>query len=161
MAVWQFHIAFLPQSWISSGGEVASLFGDEGFDPALAWRKYDNAQLEKVLSRVLGKGKSWHSDLTLWGKAEADDIQLWRSEGAVESIQVRFDLRNPNMPLFREVVNIARELGLAILVLGSRRLLPLDVQPLLRAAGESEAAHFSVDPESFLWQVDAANARAT
>lgn len=67
MAVWQFNVAFIPQSWIDSGGDVASLFEEEeGFDPALAWRHYDNAQLEQVLSRVLSKGKSWHSDLTLW-----------------------------------------------------------------------------------------------
>ncbi len=112
-------------------------------------------------SRVLSKGKSWHLDLTLLGKAEADDIQLWRREGKVESVQVRFDLRQPNMTLFREVVSIARELGLAIVVLETKSVLPLDIQRLLRAAAESAAAHFVVDPESFLLQAEATNAKAT
>ena len=162
MAVWQFHIAFVPQGWINSGGDVDSLFEEaEGFDPALAWRQYEDAQLERVLGRVLSNGKSWHSGLTFWGNVETDDIQLWRSEGRVESIRVRFDLRKPNMTLFREVVNIARELGLAILVPGTRSVLPVAVQPLLRAAAESEAAHFALDPASFLLQFEAANARAT
>ena len=161
MAIWQFNIAFLPQSWINSGGDVASLFGEQGFDPTSAWRLYDDTQLEAVLGRVLNKGKSWHSDLTLWGNVEADDIQLWRSEGNVESIQVRFDLRKPNMALVREVVSIASALELAILVPGTKRLVPLDIQKLLRAAAESDAAHFAVDPASFLLQVETANARAT
>jgi hypothetical protein len=162
VAVWQFNVAFIPQSWISSGGDVASLFEEkQGFDPALTWRQYDDAQLEQVLSRILSKSSSWHSDLTLWGNVEKDDIELWRSEGRVESIGVRFDLREPNMALFQEVVSIARELRLAILVLGTRSVLPLAVQPLLRAAAESEAAHFALDPASFLLQLEAANARAT
>lgn len=162
MAVWQFNVAFIPQSWINSGGDVASLFEEElGFDPAFAWRQYDDAQLEQGLSRILSKGKSWHSDLTLWGNVETDDIQLWRRQGRVESIGVRFDLRKPNMALFQEVVDIAQELGLAILVLGTRRVLPSAVQPLLRAAAESEAAHFALDPASFLLQLEAVNARAT
>ncbi len=47
MAVWQFNVALVPQSWIDSGGDVASLFEEEGgFDPALAWRQYDLPQLE-------------------------------------------------------------------------------------------------------------------
>ena len=161
MAVWQFSVAFVPQNWIESGGDVASLFEEEGFDPALAWRHYDDAQLEDALGKVLSKGTSWHSSLTLWGNVETDDIQLWRSEGGVESVRVRFDLRKPNMALFREVVNIARELRLAIVVLGTKGVVPCAVQPLLRAAAESEAAHFALDPGSFLSQLEAANARAT
>lgn len=162
MAVWQFNVAFIPQSWVDSGGDVASLFEEEGgFDSAWAWRRYANARLEGVLSRVLTKGKSWHSDLTHWGNAETDDVQLWHRDGRVESIQVRFDLRKPDMGLFREVVNIARELELAIVVPGTKSVLPLDIQRLLRAAAESEAAHFALDPASFLLQADAANVRAT
>jgi hypothetical protein len=161
VAIWQFTVAFLPQRWIDSGGIVDALFGEEGFDSAPAWWRYDGAQLEAVLGSVLSKGKSWHSDLTLWGNVEADDIQLWRAEARVRTVQVRFDLRQPNIALFREVVNIARELQLAIVALSSQRLVPLDVERLLRAAAESDAAHFSVDPASFLLQVEAANVRAT
>lgn len=161
MAVWQFNIALLPQSWISSGGNAEHLFGPEGFDPALAWHRYNHAQLEAVLSRALSSGKSWHTDLTLWGNVETDHIQLWRTKGNVKSIQVRFDLRKPNMALFRTVVEIARELDLVILVLETMRVVPLEIQRLLRAAAESEAAHFSIDPASFLLQVEPANARAT
>jgi hypothetical protein len=162
MAIWQFNVAFVPQSWIDSGGDVTSLFEEEtGFDPARAWRQYHNPRLEEVLSRVLSKGKSWHADLTLWGNEETDDVRLWRRKGSVESIHVHFDLRKPNMSLFREVVNIARELELAIVVLGTKSVLPSGIQQLLRAAAESEAAHFALDPASFLLQVDPANARAT
>lgn len=159
MAVWQFNVALVPRGWIDSGGDVADLFGQEGFDPAMAWRQYDDARLEGVLSRVLSRGRSWHPELTSWGNAETDDIQLWRTDKYVESIHVRFDLRKPNMTLFREVVEIARELALVIVVVEARNVVPADTQRLLRAAAESEAALFSVDPASFLLQAKAANAR--
>jgi hypothetical protein len=152
MAVWQFKIALIPQSWIDSGNDVGAIFSEKGFDPSIAWRGYYDSRLEERLSAALQKGKSWHSDLTLWGDLEGDDIQLWRDHGKVESVQARFDLRNPNLALFQAVVDIARDLGLAILALGIKRIVPSDTQQLLRVAAESDAERFVDDPYSFLQQ---------
>jgi hypothetical protein len=161
VAIWQFRVALVPQSWIDSGGDVESLFGEQGFEAAVAWRGYQNEKLNECLSGVLSKGKSWQSDLTLFGKTDADDIQVWRKRGEVESIQVSFDLRNPNMPFFRVVAEVARQLRLTFVCLEGRRVLGSDTQRLLRAAAESDAAHFTLDPQSFLMQVDTANEKAT
>jgi hypothetical protein len=96
--------------------------------------------LEGSLNAALQKSESWHSDLTLWGDIDGDGIQLWRDHGKVESLQVRFDLRKPILALFQSVVDIARELGLAILALEMRSIVPLDPQELLHVAAESNAA---------------------
>lgn len=163
MAVWQFTITFVPQDWLDAGGDVHALFADEGgFDATAAWWSYRHAQLEEVLgSAALSRGKSYHSDLTVWGTEPTDDIQLWRRKGKVHSITVRFDLRQPNMALFQQVIHIARELRLAIVTLETGSVVPLDVLRLLRAAAESRAAHFVLDPASFLSQMESANTRAT
>jgi hypothetical protein len=161
MAVWQFTIAFLPQDWLDAGGDVPSLFAEGTFDAGPAWRSYRHPQLEEVLGSALSKGKSWRSELTIWGSEQADDMQLFRSKGRVDSIVVRFDLRQPNMALFQQVVRIAQELRLAIMTLETMSIVPLDVLQLLRAAAESRAAHFVLDPASFLSQMESANTRAT
>jgi hypothetical protein len=162
VAVWQFTIAFLPQAWLDAGGDVQALFDDDGnFDATLAWWSYRHARLEEVLGSTLSKGKSHHSDLTVWGTEQTDEIQLWRRKGKVRSINVRFDLRQPNMTLFQQAIRIARELGLAIVTLETMSVVPLDVLRLLRAAAESRAAHFVLDPASFLSQMESANTRAT
>lgn len=161
MAVWQFDVALLPQSWIEAGGEVGVLFGEEGFEPAVAWRGYEDAGLEESLDVMLPRAKSWHADLALWGSYESDCIQSWRHRGRVESIEVRFDLRNPNMALFRELVNFAHTSRLAIVVLATKAVPAADTHRLIRAAAESDAAHFVVDPASFLMNVTAVNAKAS
>lgn len=162
MAVWQFTIAFVPQAWLDAGGDVHALVaGEEGFDAAPAWRSYRHAHLEGALGSALSKGKSYHSEVTVWGTEQTDDIQLWRRNGKVHSINVRFDLRQPNMALFQQVIHIAQELRLAIVTLETMSVVPLDVLRLLRAAAESRAAHFVLDPASFLSQMESANTRAT
>lgn len=161
MAVWQFTIAFLPQDWLDAGGDQLALFAEGTFDARPAWRSYSHPQLEEILGSALSKGKSWHSELTTWGSEQTDDIQLFRSKGRVDSITVRFDLRQPNMALFQQVVQIAQQLRLAIVTLETMTIVPLDVLRLLRAAAESRAAHFVLDPASFLSQMESANTRAT
>lgn len=153
MAIWQFKIELIPQSWIDSGGVVEALFSEEGADPSVAWAGYYDSRLEDRLSSALPNGKSWSSNLTLWGDLEEDDIQLWRDQGKVEFVQVRFDLRNLNLSLFQAIVDIARDLGLAILAPGIKMVVPWDTQELLRVAMESNASRFVDDPHSFLQQV--------
>ncbi|WP_129782580.1 hypothetical protein [Peristeroidobacter soli] len=160
MAVWQFTIALLPQGWLDGGGDVQSLFAEHGFDPATAWGAYRRPDLEEVLGGALSKRKSWYPDLTLWGSERSDGIQLSRRKGKVTSVVVHFDLREPNMTLLQQVIHMARELGLAILVVETESVVPSDVEQLLRAAAESRAAHFVLDPASFLSQMEVANTRA-
>lgn len=162
MAVWQFTIAFLPRDWLDAGGDVQALFEDEsGFDASPAWGSFRHAQLEELLgSAALDKGKSYHSDLTVWGTEQTDCIQLWRRKEKVRSVTVCFDLRQPNMMLFQRAIHIAQELHLAIVAPETTSVVPLEVLRLLRAAAESRAAHFVLDPGSFLSQMESANSRA-
>lgn len=161
MAVWQFKVAFIPRDWIDSGGEIADLFGEDCFDPSQAWVTYNDAHVEASFGTILPLGKSWHHDLSFWGNVTTDDIQLFRSEGRIESLYVRFDLRNPNVLLFQSITRVAQELRLAVVSLRTRRVIPPDAKQLMRCAAESEAAHFVMDPEGFLLQVTTANDKAT
>jgi hypothetical protein len=161
VAIWQFKVDLIPQCWLDASGNVASLFDAEGYEVLSTWVNYSNPLLEQRIGSLLPPGKSWHVELTCWGSDKTEDIQLWRDRGHVRSLVIRFDLRRPNIPLFNSVVAIARELGLAILVPNVRRVIDLDVMALLRVAAESDAAHFALDPHSFLLQLDAANAKAT
>lgn len=159
MPVWQFNIAFLPQAWLDAGHDVHALFGEGGFEAAPAWWSYRHPKLEELLGSALRKGKSWHSDFTVWGNEQTDTIQLSRRKGKVSSVVVRFDLRQPNMTLFQHVIYVAQELRLAIVVLETESVVQPDVEPLLRAAAESKATHFVLDPESFLSQLESVNTR--
>jgi hypothetical protein len=84
---------------------------------------------------------------------------MFRKLGCVESLNVRFDLRKPDMPLFKAVSDMADEHGLVILDMARKRAIR-NLNELVRAAAESNAAHFVLDPASFLEQVGV-SARAT
>lgn len=160
MAFWQFTIAFLPQDWIDAGGDVQSLFDERGFDATAAWWSYRHPKLEEVLGGALSKGKSWYPDLTVWGSEQTDGIQLSRRKGKVTSVIVRFDLRQPNMTLLQQVILISRELRLTLVAVETETIVQPNVEQLLRAAAESSAANFVLDPASFLSQATSANERA-
>ena len=159
MAVWQFKVTIVPKQWLDVGGSVASLIAEEGWETAGAWAAFDARNLAERIAEILPRGKSWHAAIATWGSDQGDDIQLFADKGRVESLSVRFDLRNPNMALFRAIWDLAQESQLAILDMAQKRAVQ-SVKELLRAAAESDAAHFVLDPASFLSQIDV-KARAT
>ncbi len=159
MAVWQFQVTLVPKRWLEAGGSIAALFSEEGWDPAVAWSSFDGEGIDERLGRVLPPGKSWSASLSQWGSDELDDIRLWRDNGRIASLFVRFDLRTPNMALFRDVARFVGEHHLAMIDPACKRRIH-DLEGLLRAAGESNAAHFVLDPLSFLSQIDT-DTRAT
>lgn len=159
MALWQFKVALVPKHWLDAGGLVSALVTEEGWETAIAWAGVRGDTLKARIDRVLPRGKSWSPALTLWGSEERSDIQLFEEGGHVESLNVRFDLREPDIKLFRSVLELAQDSGLVVVDMVRRRIVP-DLDGLVRTAAESEAAHFVLDPVSFLEQVNV-GARAT
>ncbi len=159
MAVWQFNVTLVPKRWFDNGRSIASLARDDGWETASAWTGVNGDGLQARIEGILPRGKSWHSELTLWGSEEKSDIQMFRNLGFVESLNVRFDLRKPDMQLFRAVSDMAQEHDLVMLDTTRKRAIR-NMNELVRAAAESNAAHFVLDPASFLEQVGV-SARAT
>ena len=151
MAVWQFKIALIPKLWVDTGGAVLALFNAEGYEESsAAWVDFSNELLEERIGSLLPASKSWNSDLTCWGLDSTNDIQLWCEHGKVQSLTIRFDLRSPNMTLFAAVADEAQNLRLAVLDLGAKQIIGAELASLLRAAAESDAARFTLDPCAFL-----------
>lgn len=161
MAIWQFKVILVAGAWLEGGGDVGALGAEPGRDPGAAWSMTEPPGLDARLSGLLPPRKSWQPRLALWGASGRDEIELWRERARIGSINVRFDLRAPNMALLRKIVELAADLGCRIFVPGERRVIASDIDALLKAAGESDAAHFTLDPSSFLSEIDPVNARAT
>jgi hypothetical protein len=68
-------------------------------------------------------------------------------------------LRKPDMELFKSIADFAQDCGLAVIDLARKRTVS-GLNELVRAAAESDAAHFVLDPASFLDQLGT-GARAT
>ncbi|HEY4365634.1 MAG TPA: hypothetical protein VGN07_00230 [Steroidobacteraceae bacterium] len=160
MAIWQFNVELIPATWLAAGNDIESLFGEEGFDALPAWAAYEDPGLEQRLGMLLPRSRSWNPAQIVWGSQDGNDIRLSRRHEGIGCVAVHFDLRNPNMLLIRAIADLARDLELAILVPEVRRIATSDVEALLRFAAESSAAHFVLDPQSFLSQLDTVSERA-
>ena len=79
MATWQFQIELIPRQWAEeSNFDVEALYDSEGHDSSTAWENYSSPiDLEQLVSEILPKNESWHSDLKVWGKTDSNDIQVW------------------------------------------------------------------------------------
>ena len=159
MAAWQFKVALIPKPWLDAGGLIAALVTETGWETASAWAGVRDDSLKARIERVLPRGKSWSPALSVWGSEDRNDIQLFEAGGFVESLNVRFDLREPDMELFKSIFAFAQESELAVVDMMRKRIVP-DLDGFVRAAAESEAAHFVRDPTSFFEQVKT-SARAT
>lgn len=162
MAIWQFTVALFPRHSVASGASCAEEHAlSTPLRSDVAWRRIDVADVQARFDALLPRGRSWHTDLMPWGTLDSDQIQVWVSRSSIDSAQVCFDLRQPNFELLQGVVAVCTEFGLAIALPDANILQKPDVESLLRAAAESDAAHYVIDAESFLANVDTANARAT
>ncbi|WP_457279039.1 hypothetical protein [Polaromonas sp. P5_D5] len=154
MALWQFKVELIPRQWLDAGGDVASLFTEEGCDASIAWLGYSDPKLIEHLGLLLPGSKSWHNECLCWGSDKTEDIQLWREGTAVSSLAVRFDLRAPNDALFVAISQLAQDFELAILVPGIQHVIPCDTESLLAYAKQSEATRFVKDPHAFLSRIE-------
>ena len=150
MALWQFKVTCLPERWIDAGGNPESLFGDDGYDTSPTWTDGDVTLLASEMGTILPQGSSWGPALKIWGAEETDDIQLLHENGKVLDLSIRFDLRHPNMALFKSTVAAAERLKMVILDVEHKRVVARDARSLLQAASKSSAARFVKEPISFL-----------
>ena len=159
VAIWQFRIELIPQGWLEAGGDIRTLVTDEGFAAAAAWAGYRDAQLEEAFGALLPPAKSWSAELQVWGAQEAHCIRLRRRHGAILAVEVCLDLRDLQIGLFRAIVDLACARNLALLACETKRPIERSAEQLLRHAAASSAAHFVIDPHSFLSELDTVNDR--
>src|SRR5690606_8023898 len=138
-ALWQFKVTLLPERWIDAGGDPESLFSDDGYDTSPTWTDADVIMLASEMGTILPQGSSWSPALKLWGGEETDDIHLLLENGKVLDLSIRFDLRHPNMALFKSTVAAAERLKMVILDVEHKRVVARDARSLLQAASKSSA----------------------
>ena len=150
MAVWQFKVQLIPTVWVERGNDVMTLFKEEGYEGIEAWKhRIDVEQIRSAIDMVLPRGKEWNKDLTLWGNEKSDDIQLWLDQQCIESLSIRFDLRDRNIALISNVVSLAKQLDLSIITTEQRHNVGTNLDDLLLLFENSCAQGFK-NPDTFI-----------
>ena len=108
----------------------------------------------EALDQLAPRASSWSPKLAVWGREDGDRIDVWQATGgdAVESILVRFDMRNPDEAFIAGVVGLAQDLGCDFLS-EDNYLAAGDGPGLAVALRNSRALRFVKDPIAFLRRV--------
>jgi len=153
MAIFQFEIELLPCEWFELNKALAikMLFVGDEYEISIAWKGYSpTVSPDLMISEILMPGNTWHDDLYVWGQEDHNDIQLWRNCNRIESITIRFDLRENVDDLVLKVVNLANRLNCCFLIPSTKEVISSNDDSLKKAISLSRAAKFVSDPEKFL-----------
>ena len=159
MAIWQFDIALIPAAALEANPEIIDDSVSEAGLETGAWWSYAKlpAELEGVLDAVLPIGKSWSADLEMRGTEDGDRIDVYRNDGAIESIEIRIDVRELDSAFLEHVCELTRRLRCKLYAFESREALEPDLFTLSQAIRRSNAARFVSDPERFFAELAGAS----
>jgi hypothetical protein len=139
MATWQTTFHLVPR-----GTELA-----DGFDPSDA-SPLDLGSPEPEIDVFCARGPSWSADLTGWGSYEGNRLELFREGGAIDSVEVRLDLRGPIRDFANGILGFARRHDLVLYFGELNELIEPTHAALAFAVKRSSALRFVTDPEAYL-----------
>jgi hypothetical protein len=152
MAIWQFSVVFLPDTWAQENNyDSAYLYNEEGYETDCAWlENQPDSSFKAVLSNILPEAESWHQDLLFWGHTQEHDIKVWYENSKVEGIHVRLDVNKNINDIIVKVVRAANELDCVLFFPEFRQITKANEFELKLALKKSSAAKYVSDPQGFL-----------
>lgn len=151
MAIYQFVIELIPKAWFEKNKNkiFELLYDTEGYNTSIAWDvDWETKSIEQALSVMLPLKKSWHEDLTVWGDEERSDINLWKKNGGIESIRIRFDLRDNVELLKASIVSFSEKFPCVFFIPETKEIINPDLAALNLAISKSNAQKFVKNPRS-------------
>jgi len=153
MAIWQVTMELIPLSWAEKHQyDSNSLYDANGlYDVSNAWENNQpTVDFGEIISTFLPAKGSWDTELDIWGKAENDDVQVWREEGLVESIGCRIDLRKDTTKITEELMSFAKTMKCVLFFPEQKKIVKPEVTSTIQVIRNSGAAKFVQDPEEYL-----------
>lgn len=153
MAVWQFKMWAIPAAAYRKGNsDVIRLSREQVDEVHFDLTPADMTELSDQLSRLLPEKKSWHDEMRIWGQEETDDVQVWINGNAIESVQMRLDVRHLALSRLSGLCLIARNFDWLLAVPEGPGLAVLrpNTEVIFRSVLKSPAQSFVDDPEAFL-----------
>lgn len=102
-----------------------------------------------AVAGILSPAPSWSPKLKVFGEADGHRLEVWSEDGELLEPWLRVDLRNPDVELFRRLLQCLRETG-CNLQSESGELLAADPDPFFAAIRSSKAFQFVGDPQAYL-----------
>ena len=96
------------------------------------------------------KSHSWSNDVKIWGSEKNNDIVVIMQENNIESIRIRFDLRNSIDDLKNKIIKLAKKLNCNFFLPGSGKIIDPNTEELNKSILSSSTIKFINNPKEFL-----------
>ncbi|MFN3231841.1 MAG: hypothetical protein ACE363_06730 [Alphaproteobacteria bacterium] len=151
MAIWQYDFHLIPeQGVVAQVGHLPIAIQDAEQRLEIYWTsEYLTEDIATEIDRILPAGSSWRSGLQIWGSDDGSRIDISYRADRIESVFIRFDLRQPSLKLMMSIVDLAR-LHEWLILTNEGYLLKPSIKSLLSRIRQSPSFRFVEDPEQFL-----------
>jgi hypothetical protein len=130
---------------------IELLFDNNEYDTSVCWRGYSpGVDIKSLITKFIPVGESWDEDLCVWENDDHSDIQIWFEGNKVDSIKVRFDLREDIEEIKKYIIALAKDADCCLFFPEGKVIETSDLNNLNRAISDSRAARFIENPKKFL-----------
>jgi len=154
MAIWQYSLHFLPRlAVLERYSQIPLTISQNDFDDEEWWQSATQRDDPRpAFDGIVKRATSWSTSIWMWGDEDGDRVHIGHTEGRIEDISIRVDVRTISFLFVNNIVSTARHLDCLLLTEG-RYLLTPSVPKLLTRITKSPSFRFVSDPQSFLAQL--------
>jgi hypothetical protein len=152
MAVWQFDLQLIPDQIVLDAPQcIESAITDDGLDTANWWlANQPNDEYRQVIANALSPLDSWCPEILRWGDENKVLVEAFVSDGTLEGIGIRVDVRNIDRESIASLIQLVAKLDCQIYVMETQQIVSPDVDVFLPHLVRSKAVKFARDPKGFI-----------
>jgi hypothetical protein len=102
-------------------------------------------QFIDMVTSILPRADSWHRDALMFGEPDGNKVEIWHDD-----VACKLDLRHLDVDLVEQIVQIATELDLKIIVKETGEVLAPDISLFMSSIEGSTARRYVRNPENCL-----------
>lgn len=152
MAVWQFDLQLMPDQVVRDAPDcIKSAITDEGLDTTNWWlANQPNDDYRQIIADVFSPLDSWCPEIFRWGDEDKVLVEAFMSDGTVEGIGIRVDVRNIDRESIAKMIQLASKLNCQFYVMETQHIVTPNVDSFLPQLAKSKAVEFARDPKVFI-----------
>ena len=161
MAVWQFDLQLMPDQIVPDAPDcIESAITDDGLDTTNWWLpNQPNDDYRQIIARAYSPLDSWCPEILRWGDEDNVLVEAFISDGTLEGIGIRVDVRNIDRESIASMTQLAAKLDCQIYVMETQQIVIPDVDSFLPHLARSKAVEFARDPKGFIERLARENAK--
>lgn len=161
MAVWQLDLQLMPDQIVPDAPHcIESAITDDGLDTMGWWMaNQPKDDYRQIIANAFSPLDSWCPEILRWGDENNVLVEAFVSDGTLEGIGIRVDVRNIDRESIASMTQLVAKLDCQIYVTETQQIVAPDVDSFLPHLVKSTAVEFAHDPKGFIERLARENAK--